>query len=115
VQRTYGDSRVLFQGHWGFQYYMEARGGQAIDFKQRNNLTAGDILITPVYHTNLQPIPEGMTRPLPELAFPVCPFLTTQSRVVGAGFYADVLGPLPFAVGRVPPEEYHVGQVNPLP
>jgi hypothetical protein len=27
---------------------------------------------------------------------------------VGAGFYANSAGPLPFAFGNVPPEEYYV-------
>jgi len=38
--------------------------------------------------------------------FPVLPFLATLSPRLGAGFYVDEWGPLPFAFGRVPPERY---------
>jgi hypothetical protein len=35
-----------------------------------------------------------------------CPWLSTMQKQMGAGFYSDVWGPLPFAFGFVPPEQY---------
>jgi hypothetical protein len=35
------------------------------------------------------------------------PFVTIMNRKIGAGFYSDVWGPLPFALGPAPAEEYH--------
>ncbi len=31
-----------------------------------------------------------------------------MSKAVGAGFYMDILGPLPFAFGPVPTEKYYI-------
>jgi hypothetical protein len=36
------------------------------------------------------------------------PFVATMSQAVGAGFYMDRLGPLPFAFGAVPAEKYYI-------
>jgi 4-amino-4-deoxy-L-arabinose transferase-like glycosyltransferase len=98
---------VWFQGHWGFQYYMESRGGKAIDVKG-SRLAPGDLVVIPNNNTNLFPIrPEWFLR-IARSEQPGCRWLATMNPVVGAGFYADVWGPLPFAVGSVPPEYYDV-------
>ena len=34
--------------------------------------------------------------------------ITTIQRELGAGFYSSDLGPLPFAIGPVPPERYEL-------
>ena len=39
--------------------------------------------------------------------------LATMRPQVGAGFHADVWGPLPWAIGDVPPERYYVFEVAP--
>src|SRR5262249_16650518 len=52
-KRYDGHSRkIWFQGHWGFQYYMEQHGATAIDVK-RWTITPGDITIVPTNNTNL--------------------------------------------------------------
>jgi len=45
---------------------------------------------------------------------PQSPFLATMSQPVGAGFFASIAGPLPFAFGRVPPEKTVVFDFNSL-
>jgi hypothetical protein len=100
-------STVWFQGHWGFQYYMEAKGAKALDVAG-SQLLPGDILIVPMNNTSLFRLPEAYA-PLRDSVLTPPPFwLATMSREAGAGFYAQVWGPLPFALGEIPPERYLV-------
>ena len=46
------------------------------------------------------------------LEVPVCAWLATVNRALGAGFYSDHHGPLPFAFGAVPPERFEVMRVT---
>ncbi|MDP9003223.1 MAG: glycosyltransferase family 39 protein [Verrucomicrobiota bacterium] len=98
---------VWFQGHWGFQYYAEANGLRAYD-STRSQLQPGDLMVLPFNNTNLIPIPKEKAERLTILEFPVFPWLSTTSKPVGSGFYMDILGPLPFAFGAVPPEKYYI-------
>jgi hypothetical protein len=98
---------VWFQGHWGFQYYAEANGLRAYD-STRSQLQPGDLMVLPFNNTNLVPVPKEKAERLTILELPVLAWLATMSKPVGAGFYMDILGPLPFAFGAVPPEKYYI-------
>ena len=98
---------LWFEGHWGFQYYMEARGASPLDL-ERSRLTIGDRVVVPDNNSNLFPLPPDAVAPRARSDFAAFPFLTTLSPDLGAGFYLDIWGPLPFAFGRVPPERYLV-------
>jgi hypothetical protein len=101
VQSLYPGSnehRLWFQGHWGFQYYMEKNGATALDL-QHLQLKQGDYIAMPSGNSNVYPLKEPVT----ELeTISIAPFgcLTTMSKESGAGFYASLWGPLPFAFGR---------------
>jgi len=41
--------------------------------------------------------------------------ITTIQRELGTGFYSSDLGPLPFAMGKVPPERYELIRLGPGP
>jgi 4-amino-4-deoxy-L-arabinose transferase-like glycosyltransferase len=98
---------IWFQGHWGFQYYAEAQGWRAFDSK-KPEARPGDLIVLPFNNTNLAALrPESVERVF-TLELPVVPWISTMSRAVGAGFYTDKLGPLPFALGVVPPEKYYI-------
>lgn len=97
---------VWFQGHWGFQYYMEANGYKALDLKNIN-LTPGDALIVPSNNCNLA-LPSLVTQANEVFWFVPCRWLATMEPPLGAGFYADVWGPLPYAFGKVRREDYYV-------
>jgi 4-amino-4-deoxy-L-arabinose transferase-like glycosyltransferase len=94
---------LWFQGHWGFQYYMEGLGASALDFNTQPIPARGQIMAVPANNTNTVrpqsqvPVHDVLTVPGPRL-------LTTVSEAVGAGFYSSIWGPLPFAFGQVPPE-----------
>lgn len=102
---------IWFFGHWGFQWYLEARGAKAIDaFDCR--MAPGDILLIP--HDNAS----GYKPPAEKLELldqPVTPLMTgvsVASRRLGAGFYAEIWGPLPFAFGNADPERYEAYRVK---
>ncbi len=98
---------VWFQGHWGFQYYMEAAGGKALDFKH-SQIAQADIIIVPLNNSNIRFVSEE-TAYIGEV-FHFTPFrrLGVMNHRLGAGFYTDMYGPLPYVVGTVDPDIYYV-------
>jgi hypothetical protein len=107
ISREKRSGNIWFSGHWGFQYYMEARGAKPIDIKHQS-FQLGDTIVTPMNASN-----RFLTRPRIESAdqsfeVPVCGWISTMQADCGAGFYADLWGPLPFVLGPVPAERYQV-------
>jgi len=101
------EERLLFEGHWGFQYYMEAGGAEPVDF--RNTVVRErDLIVLPEDNTYVAPLPVDKFTLVESIEIPAGTWLTTLSSQIGAGFYADVLGPLPFGVGSIPPGRYRV-------
>lgn len=94
----HGDDRLWFQGHWGFQYYMQEAGVGAIDF-DRLLLKKGDIVVLPVNNTGLVRVTERMGELIDDIRYRPSSRLATVSSGMGAGFYSNVWGPLPYAVG----------------
>jgi hypothetical protein len=113
IRGAYADrpGRLRFQGHWGFQYYMEltGRGGnwQPLD-ERRLVLDPGDVVVIPSNNTNRFALPAASFALVDVVRVASAGWLATMSVPLGAGFYADAWGPLPFAVGAVPHEEYYV-------
>jgi 4-amino-4-deoxy-L-arabinose transferase-like glycosyltransferase len=118
IFRTYGgtSASVWFQGHWGFQYYMEAAGGKAVDWNRwRVSYSYGDFLATPGNNTAVNPTPLESGIPFRTLEFAPAPFLSTMNRNTGAGFYSSIWGPLPFVFGPVSMEAYYVQEIRKAP
>lgn len=107
-------SPVYFEGHWGFQYYMEAFGARPTN-GLRPDFHTGDILVIPENNTNTfgPPVGFGLAGEVFELK--LGHHITTMRQELGAGFYASVWGPLPFAIGDVPPERYYLSRLVPSP
>jgi 4-amino-4-deoxy-L-arabinose transferase-like glycosyltransferase len=108
------EGRLLwFEGHWGFQYYMEAGGARAIDLAHPAS-KPGDTFVVPANNAGLHSsrLDTRMARGI--ITAPKSPFLATMDKSVGAGFYASIDGPLPFAFGRVPLERTVVFDFNGL-
>jgi 4-amino-4-deoxy-L-arabinose transferase-like glycosyltransferase len=99
--------KIFFAGHWGFQHYMQQRGATAIDNK-RTALAVGDVVILPDNNTGAIRLPRGGSRVAAALRLDPMPLVSTMRLQTGAGFYSDIWGPLPFAIGTVPPERYQV-------
>jgi 4-amino-4-deoxy-L-arabinose transferase-like glycosyltransferase len=96
---------LWFEGHWGFQHYMEARGARALDWR-RPRLAPGDRVAIPIDNANVVALPADAVAHRAILDIPVFPFVATLNPARKAGFYLDDWGILPFAFGPVPPERY---------
>jgi len=103
--------RLWFQGHWGFQYYMEQIGGKHLDFSA-SEMLPGDLLVSPSFGYGLTDLPNNYLETIEEIPTIPFPLLTVMNPFIGAGFYSSVVGPLPYAFGRVKPEKYWIDVVN---
>jgi 4-amino-4-deoxy-L-arabinose transferase-like glycosyltransferase len=104
-QERYQSNNVWFEGHWGFQYYMQQWNAKPLDAKQ-GGLVSGDVLIVAINNTNVQrrvPLPAVGRRE--HMNFPQFP-ATTMNSAIRAGFYSSIWGELPWAAAPVPPEPY---------
>ena len=101
---------IWFQGHWGFQYYLETVGAKPIDVK-RSALARGDLIVRPTTNSNLFRLP-GWAKPRESFDLPLVNWISTMNLKAGAGFYADIFGPLPFAIGPVEDERITVFAVG---
>jgi len=114
AQETAGEKMpVLFEGHWGFQYYMESLGARPLDFV-KPNYQAGQILAIPDNNTFALGTPPGFTGPAQVIEVNISRGVTTMKSQMGAGFYSSMWGPLPFAFGDVPPARYFVVRLMPI-
>lgn len=103
---------IWFEGHWGFQYYAEANGFRAYDVLLPDDPRAGDLLVLPSNNTNVELISKEEAARTFSIEQPVLPWLTTMNQSSGAGFYSDIIGPLPFAFGPVSSERYYIRRVQ---
>lgn len=113
VIAKYGQGRgvIWFEGHWGFQYYLEKMGAKAVDYHHFNPLP-GDILVLPLHNTYISEPPPGLIARREVLSVSGPAGLTTWQAALGAGFYSSVTGPLPFAFGQVPAESLYVYELK---
>ena len=96
-------NNLWFEGHWGFQYYMESSGFAALDV-QHSQIKPGNILAIPENNTGIAPPNPDATAKQEKIEVQGPAWLATMNVQVAAGFYASLRGPLPFAFGKVPPE-----------
>jgi 4-amino-4-deoxy-L-arabinose transferase-like glycosyltransferase len=106
-EKTKNDLGILwFEGHWGFQYYMQNLGLRPLDIRT-TVLYPGDLLVIPGNSPNVvNPSTDVGLRTVLQTAPPSV--ISTMDRAAGAGFYASAWGPLPFAVGKTHPERYRL-------
>lgn len=97
-----GPGTLWFQGHWGFQYYMEDKGAKPIEWKE-TRVGDGDKIAFPFNNSGLRLLPEDRFSVVEDFAVDPSPYLSTMTLGPGAGFYASEWGPLPFML--VPPNE----------
>lgn len=109
IVREFGGTgkKLWFQGHWGFQYYMEQGGATPFDAR-KSIARAGDLMALSDNNTNL--IQEVVDRGfrIKILSFPPATFMTTMSFPTGAGYYSHRYGALPFFLNPAPEENYHI-------
>jgi 4-amino-4-deoxy-L-arabinose transferase-like glycosyltransferase len=100
-------SRVSFAGHWGFQYYMQSLGFNPVD-SDSFTFQDGDLVVIPENNSNAYSPQKDLIASRQLFEFDINPGAATMQRAMGAGFYTDLWGPLPYAFGSVPPERYVV-------
>jgi 4-amino-4-deoxy-L-arabinose transferase-like glycosyltransferase len=103
-------SKLWFQGHCGFQFYLEKTGARPVDFS-RSILAPGEIMILPSNNSNLVTPDASDVEMVAALEFSTCRWLSTVNAATGAGFYGAG-GWLPFVFGPVPVEKYFVLRVR---
>jgi len=106
-QYAHDSGTLWFQGHWGFQYYMEANGGKAMDY-EKTKVNVGDIVVIPSEHDIISPLNKNLYTLIKIHHVPLVSWISTWSGSIGAGFYSSIIGPLPFVVGPVPDIDYFV-------
>ena len=102
---------LWFDGHWGFQWYMEQHGAVAMDYDNAL-LPAGDLLVQPQNNSNVHPMPMSALRVTDDIQIPVLPFVATINEPCGAEFYSSFWGPLPYAFGPKTPEQFVVFRIT---
>jgi 4-amino-4-deoxy-L-arabinose transferase-like glycosyltransferase len=102
---------IWFEGHWGFQYYMQQWNAKPLD-KTQPTIASGDVLIVPINNANIwSPSPALLMRSPGQVNFPQFP-VTTMNWEIHAGFYASNWGPLPWVVASAPPEHYLIFRIK---
>lgn len=98
---------VWFEGHWGFQYYMEKLGAKALDMAHPQ-VKPGDIIVIPNSAPSVSRPDMKIVSLIDSAKYRGNLFISTMNPSIGAGFYAAYRGPLPFAAGRIKPDYYLV-------
>ena len=102
-------SGVGFEGHWGFQYYMEQLGATALD-RRNLRLAPNEAIVVPLRNSYLFPLPAERVELQSDYRVAGSKWLATMNPP--AGYYSDGWGPLPFAFCSNPPQEYLVLRVR---
>lgn len=104
---------VWFEGHWGWQYYMQKLGAKPLDMVHPQ-IQAGDLVIIPNCSY-------GVSRPDPKIArlldtaeYLPNRYLSTLNPPAGACFYAVTWGPFPFVMKQLKPDLYLIFRHSPI-
>ena len=113
--RTSREAGTLwYEGHWGFQYYMEHLGALPVD-AQDFQIRPGDLVAVPENNARFAGFPPDISfQKEAVLELPNRSWAATLSWQLGAGFYSSYWGPLPFAFGPAPPEHYVLVRARPV-
>lgn len=102
-----GPGRLWFQGHWGFQYYLEERGAKPLEWKDLR-IAPEDTIVFPFNNTGLRLLPADKFAVVEEFRYTPSKLVSTMTLGPGAGFYASEWGPLPFMLFPQNAERYQV-------
>ncbi len=112
AQYTTPGHPLWFEGHWGFQYYLQKSGGHPIDTEQ-SILQPGDMVVFPCDNSCGISLPPGSVGWVNNLQYSPGSWINLSIGAPSAagGFYSSLLGPTPFAVGKAEPHVYFVVKV----
>jgi hypothetical protein len=103
--------KVWFQGHWGFQYYMEQWGAKPFD-RKNPQLAHGDLLVGLFSDTNIAQLSTQTVATWSESTFSAVPVVSTLRYGTGAGFYSSLHGPLPWVIDKLPSPRYYAARIR---
>ncbi len=98
---------IWFQGHWGFQYYMEQVGAKPIAFN-KSKIEKNDIVVIPSNNSNLIMPDKEKFKNTYQFELMPCRWISTMSPTLKAGFYWVGIGCIPYAIGKTEPENYFI-------
>lgn len=108
ADRTKGEAgRVWFQGHWGFQYYMQQRRIPEFDFGT-SELGPGDLLVIYKSDQNTLAPPRRFVLSAEQVEIRLRQPVAIMYPDMKAGFYASVYGVLPFAFGAITSQRFEI-------
>jgi hypothetical protein len=97
--------RMRFEGHWGFQYYMQLLGARAVSVTHPD-LVSNELIVVPLNNTHLFRLPGDRVETVFQYHGAAAGWVTLMSAAAGAGYYSDAWGPAPFIFGPAPTEDY---------
>ncbi len=106
-----GVANLWYEGHWGFQYYMDAVGGRPLD-NTNIALTGGEWVVIPTYNTNQFDLPDRIVADPQVVSLETNALAATMMEPEGAGFYASHFGPLPYSLGPVSPDQFIIYRIR---
>jgi tetratricopeptide (TPR) repeat protein len=103
---------LWFEGHGAFQYYMEKLGGQPLDV-ERSLLLPEDVVVVPWIGYGFVTFPPDSVGWIVGSQYRSSSWMNLfgSTKRGAAGFYGADYGPVPFALGGFPSQEYYVLKV----
>lgn len=111
IEKTHARAGALwFEGHWGFQYYMEQAGAEPLDIRQPQ-LRPGDFVAMPSNNIQTRAINPKLILSRDQFELNLSGWAATIDGKHRAGFYSAYWGPLPYIIVRPPVEHYEILQI----
>ena len=112
MDKTRGPAgKVWFEGHWGFQYYMEQAGALPLNLREPE-FKPGDYVVMPSNNIQTRNINPKRIVSSSEIDLQPGGFAATIDGKHRAGFYSAYWGPLPYVLARPPVERYLILQIG---
>jgi hypothetical protein len=106
-----GSGPIYFEGHWGFQFYMEQLGARPLILNPLQ-LTPNELVVMPLNNTCWVDLPAAHIEPLSQVDVSASGWVSLMNNSTGAGYYSDDWGPAPFVFGPTAPEQYSIVRVK---
>ncbi len=112
VEKTRGRGGTLwFEGHWGFQYYMEQAGALPLNIREPD-FKPGDFVAVPSNNIQTRGLNPQLVTSSEQIELQLGGFAATIDGKHRAGFYSAYWGPLPFVIVRPRAERYQILQIG---
>jgi hypothetical protein len=102
---------IAFEGHWGFQYYMEQMGAKPLA-REPLVLAPYQAVVIPMNNACIFDLPANLVEAVAAFEITPAEWISVQNFRAGAGYYSADWGPAPFLFGPAPPETYRILRVR---